>query len=214
MQEWVTRLEQQLSKHLAPKATEAPDLYQAMHYAVMNGGKRLRPQLVYATGTCFGAELATLDAAACAVELVHCYSLVHDDLPAMDNDDFRRGKPSCHKAFDEATAILAGDALLTLSFDLLARANMAINAEQQLQLIRILAEASGPNGMIAGQMIDIASEGKTLATSAIETMHRLKTGALIKASVLMGAHIAGCDAGLRWYTTRTGSLDRHPRSGA
>jgi farnesyl diphosphate synthase len=163
-----------------------------MRYAVLGGGKRLRPRLVYATGQLFGAEAATLDHAAVAVELIHAFSLVHDDLPAMDNDDLRRGRATAHIAFDEATAILAGDALQTLAFDILART--PTTPETQVELIRCLSAATGSAGMCGGQQLDMDAAGKSLTLSELETLHRMKTGALIRASVRMGALIGAADA--------------------
>ena len=133
-----------------------------MHYAVFNGGKRLRPLLVYATGLCFGVDLATLDVPAAAIELIHCYSLIHDDLPAMDDDDYRRGQLSCHKAFDEATAILAGDALQTLAFKILSQPHETLKSTQQLAMINTLANAAGSLGMAGGQQLDLAYQDKNL----------------------------------------------------
>ncbi len=183
LNQYTDRINQQLKSWL-PKETEPPIiLHQAMRYAVLGGGKRIRPALLYATGTALGTELEQLDTAACAVELMHSYSLVHDDLPAMDNDDLRRGLPTCHKAFDEATAILAGDAIQALAFSILA--NDTRSSQQRVTLIQLLAESSGSRGMAGGQAIDLASVNKQLNRNEIEQMHRLKTGALIKASVLM-----------------------------
>ena len=163
-----------------------------MRYAVLGGGKRLRPLLVYATGLSFGADLALLDPAAAAVELIHCYSLVHDDLPAMDDDDLRRGRPTCHKAFDEATAILVGDALLTLAFTVLTSHDQSWSSNSRLQAVGALAEAAGASGMVGGQMLDIEAEDKKISLPELENLHRLKTGALIKASVRLGALAGGC----------------------
>ena len=180
-----------------PAQDQNPDrLHQAMHYVVFNGGKRVRPVLVYAAGEALGANLSTLHAPAVAVELIHAYSLTHDDLPAMDDDDLRRGKPTCHKAYDEATAILTGDALLTLAFDVLSQntnANTNTKAESQLEMIRILAKASGAAGMVGGQAIDFFAMGQTLTLDELKHMHAHKTGALINASVLMGACAANAD---------------------
>ncbi len=167
-------------------------LQKAMCYAVLNGGKRLRPLLVYATGKDLGAPLAYLDPAASAVELIHCYSLVHDDLPAMDNDDLRRGLPTCHKAFDEATAILAGDALETLAFTILTSHEQPWSMESRLETVKFLAEAAGASGMVGGQMLDIEAENRKITLEQLENLHRLKTGALIRASVRLGALAAGC----------------------
>ncbi|MFW0078949.1 MAG: polyprenyl synthetase family protein [Coxiella endosymbiont of Haemaphysalis qinghaiensis] len=172
------RINQKL-ENLLPARAQLPELlHQAMYYAVMSGGKRLRPLLVYATGLCFEAEPMRIDNVACAIELIHCYSLVHDDLPAMDNDDYRRGKPSCHKAFDEATAILVGDALQSLAFEILAR-------EDNPRLIDTLARASGSLGMVGGQQLDLLSKSN-------EFVYQLKTGALFRAAVELGALSAKC----------------------
>lgn len=166
-------------------------LFEALHYAVFNGGKRLRPALVYATGECFNADIEVLDYAAAAIELIHCYSLVHDDLPAMDDDDLRRGKPSCHKAFDEATAILVGDALQCHAFEILSMLRDAPERKLQLAMLRTLAHASGSYGMVAGQALDLLSEGKILQLDALKDIYQLKTSALIKAAVKLGALSAG-----------------------
>lgn len=181
-------LEQQL-----PSLNKQPKhLPKAMRYAVLNGGKRLRPLLVYATGKIFNAKPDLLDHAACAVEFVHCYSLVHDDLPAMDNDDLRRGKLTCHRAFDEATAILAGDALQTLAFKILADSFYSgLSAPIVLEMIKTLADACGSNGMAGGQVIDLRAEGHKLNLSELKRLHELKTGALISASIKLGALIGG-----------------------
>jgi farnesyl diphosphate synthase len=163
-----------------------------MRYSVLSGGKRVRPLLVYAAGNALSAEPAALDAAACAVECIHAYSLVHDDLPAMDDDDLRRGKPTCHKAFGEATAILAGDALQSMAFCILAHADMSqLSAARRLKMIELLAQASGSRGMIGGQVLDLAAIGAELDIAELEDMHVHKTGALIRAAVLLGAFCAG-----------------------
>jgi geranylgeranyl pyrophosphate synthase len=168
----------------------------AMRYSVLGAGKRLRPTLVYLTGESLGASLESLDAPAAAVELIHVYSLVHDDLPAMDDDDLRRGRPTCHKAFDEGTAVLVGDALQALAFDVLANEPTPGNSAQaRLEMIRVLARATGTGGMAGGQAIDLAAVGQVLSVAAIEDMHRRKTGALIECSVLLGALTAGVAAG-------------------
>ena len=174
---------------LLPPADQSPaELHRAMRYAVLGGGKRLRPVLVYATGTALGAPVDALDAAAAAVEIIHAYSLVHDDLPAMDDDDLRRGRPTCHKAFDEATAILTGDALQSLAFQIIASdPTLRADPGARLRLIELLGEASGTFGMAGGQAIDLAAQGKQLSIAEIEEMHARKTGALIRASVLMPA---------------------------
>jgi geranylgeranyl pyrophosphate synthase len=159
-----------------------------MRYVALGGGKRLRAALVVATGEALGAQPAVLDVPACALELVHAYSLVHDDLPAMDNDDLRRGKPTCHRAFDEATAILAGDALQTLAFELLARdPALAIDPARRLAMLTQLAQATGSTGMAGGQAIDLGAVGLPLALAELADMHARKTGALIRASVALGA---------------------------
>ena len=174
-----------------PPTTEPPRrLHDAMRYAVLNGGKRIRAILVIATGKAFQAHAGRLEPPACAVELIHAYSLIHDDLPSMDDDDLRRGIPACHRAFDEATAILAGDALQTLAFGTLASAPGPGAGER----VRILAEACGSRGMAGGQAIDLESVGHSLTLDQIEDMHLRKTGALIRASVRLGALSAGaCD---------------------
>ncbi len=172
-------------------------VHEAMRYAVLGGGKRMRPFLVLETARLFGSKSPLLMQAACAIELVHCYSLIHDDLPAMDNDDLRRGKPTLHKAFDEATAILAGDALLTLAFEILS--TPVHDAPLQLKLIKELSIAAGAQGMVQGQMLDLASEGrfetsKPLNEQDITHLQNLKTGALIVCAVRMGAIIGGADS--------------------
>jgi len=183
-----SRVETALDARL-PAAAKLPErLHQAMRYSTLGGGKRLRPMLVYATGAALGVPAATLDGPACAVEFIHVYSLIHDDLPAMDDDDLRRGKPTCHKAYDEATAILAGDALQALAFHVLAHdAAMAVSAPQRLAMIEALALASGSLGMVGGQGIDLDSVGKQLDLPGLEAMHIRKTGALIRASVRLAA---------------------------
>lgn len=180
------RAEQALDRFLPSASTIPCRLHEAMRYAVLNGGKRVRPVLVYATGEALGIQLATLDAAAASVEFIHAYSLVHDDLPAMDDDDLRRGKPTCHRAFDEATAILAGDALQTLAFETLST-HAPVSDKAKLQMISVLANASGHAGMVGGQAIDLDSVGKPLTLDELQRMHLHKTGALIEASVLLGA---------------------------
>ena len=167
-----------------PGAGVTPErLHEAMRYAVLNGGKRVRPLLVYATGECLSVDPSLLDAPAAAIELIHAFSLIHDDLPAMDDDDLRRGVPTVHRKFDEATAILAADALQPLAFHALVCAPR-IDDRQAVELVRLLAEACGSLGMTGGQSIDLASEGRVLRAAELEQMHKLKTGALIRASVL------------------------------
>ncbi|KAF0812177.1 Farnesyl diphosphate synthase [Andreprevotia sp. IGB-42] len=163
-------------------------LHQAMRYAVLDGGKRVRPLLVFAAGELVGADPARLDHAAAAVELIHAYSLVHDDMPPMDNDVLRRGKPTVHVQYDEATALLAGDALQTAAFDALSGHVLTDDPREQLKMINLLAKASGSLGMCGGQGVDLYSVGKALNLPELELMHILKTGALIRASVLLGAH--------------------------
>ena len=179
-----TRVEQQLQSHL--RDCRAPEkLRQAIEYSLFNGGKRIRPVLAYATAEVLGSESSQVDSAACAVELIHTYSLIHDDLPSMDDDSLRRGKPSTHVAFDEATAILAGDALQAMAFELLSTASQP--AHIVVQMIQELARASGAEGMVGGQMIDLESEKVQIDAATLETMHQHKTGALIKASVGLAA---------------------------
>jgi len=182
------RVEQALDLRL-PSSQSAPRrLHEAMRYATLNGGKRLRATLVYATGAAFGAAPELLDVPACAVELVHAYSLIHDDLPSMDNDDLRRGKPTCHRAFDEATALLAGDALQALAFQILANdPGLSVNVQRRLEMIAFLADTIGSLGMVGGQAIDLAAVGQTLDLPQLENMHARKTGALIRAAVALGA---------------------------
>jgi geranylgeranyl diphosphate synthase type II len=166
-------------------------LIEAMRYSLMAGGKRLRPNLCLAAAQAVGGNGDDALAVACALEMIHTYSLIHDDLPAMDDDDLRRGKPTCHIAFDEATAILAGDALLTMAFEVIASAG-AGSPELPLEVIRIIAAAAGPAGMVQGQMLDMLAEGSTaLGLADLERLHRLKTGALIEASLAAGALAAG-----------------------
>jgi geranylgeranyl diphosphate synthase type II len=161
-----------------------------MRYSVMAGGKRLRPNLCLAAAEAVGGDSGDAMAAACALEMIHTYSLIHDDLPAMDNDRLRRGRPTCHIAFDEATAILAGDALLTLAFEVVA-VHSPGPVERRTEVVRLLASAAGPAGMVGGQMLDMLSEGRALDQTELEGLHRLKTGALIEASLACGAVLAG-----------------------
>ena len=178
--------------------TAAPDrLLQAMSYSLMAGGKRIRPILCLAAAESIDGDPQEVLPAACALEMIHTYSLIHDDLPAMDDDDMRRGQPTCHKAFDEATAILAGDALLTLAFQILS-SSVSIKkpekAKQWLRVIQLISHAAGYCGMIQGQMLDMVSESKQLTLAELKSMHRLKTGALIEASVRCGAELAGVNS--------------------
>ncbi|MFT3806789.1 polyprenyl synthetase family protein [Arenimonas sp.] len=191
---WAARAEAAIERRL-PAATAIPArLHAAMRHACLNGGKRIRPQLVFATGHLFGADEGALDDVAAAIELIHAFSLVHDDLPAMDDDDLRRGRPTVHVAFDEATAILAGDALQSLAFETLT--HVAAPAETRLVLIDTLARASGSLGMCGGQQLDMDATGSLLARSDLERLHALKTGALIRASVRMGALVGAADAAM------------------
>lgn len=183
-----TRTESVLSS-LLPSADVAPQrLHTAMRYVILGGGKRVRPLLAHAAGELFGASAEKVDYAAASVELIHAYSLVHDDLPCMDDDDLRRGKPSCHKQFDEATALLVGDALQSLAFQTLAQPELCKDAQQQMKMIHLLAIASGSRGMAGGQAIDLASVGISLTQQELEFMHIHKTGALIRAAALLGAY--------------------------
>ncbi|MCE1241759.1 polyprenyl synthetase family protein [Oryzomicrobium sp.] len=180
------RTERALAR-LLPGADQTPArLHDAMRYAALGGGKRVRPLLAFAAGDVSGAAPAAVEVAACAVEMIHAYSLVHDDLPCMDDDVLRRGRPTCHVEYDEPTALLVGDALQTLAFELLARESIATPAVQ-LEMVALLAHASGSQGMAGGQAIDLASVGKPLTQPELELMHVLKTGALIRAAVLLGA---------------------------
>ena len=177
-------LDERLERPSGPPAIVR--LVDAMRYATLNGGKRIRACLIYAAGEAVGGDAETLDDAACAVELIHSYSLIHDDLPCMDDDDLRRGRPTCHRAFDEATALLAGDALQGLAFEILA--DSADN--RRIAMMRLLARAIGARGMAGGQAIDLAAVGRSVSPEALEDMHRRKTGALIHASVMLGAMAA------------------------
>ena len=180
------------------RALPAPDiapqrLHQAMRYAVLGGGKRVRPLLAFAAGELAGADAGRVAVAGAAVELIHAYSLVHDDLPCMDNDVLRRGKPTCHVEFDEPTALLVGDGLQSLAFQLLGEFKLAEDSTTQLEMVKLLASATGSRGMAGGQAIDLDSVGKSLSASELEFMHIHKTGALIRAAALMGAR---CGNGL------------------
>lgn len=181
-----------LEQLLSSPRPELARLYQAMSYSVMNGGKRIRPVLTYAACEALGQRPEQANGAACAVELIHAYSLVHDDLPAMDDDDLRRGQPTTHKAFGEAYAILAGDGLQALAFEVLSNPRLTPQSAQlRLDMIQILATATGPAGMVGGQAIDLQAVGSILDRQSLETMHRCKTGALIAASVHLGALASG-----------------------
>jgi len=200
-----SRVQAVLEGVLPPADVSPQRLHAAQRYAVLGNGKRLRPLLVYCTGEALGIPVGALDAPAAAVELIHSYSLVHDDLPAMDDDDLRRGQPTTHRAFDEGTAILAGDALQVLAFSLLARDRAAgVSSEARLKMIQILADASGTEGMAGGQALDLSAVGRKLHLEELEAMHRLKTGALIRASVLLAA---ACASDLT--TDEWGALDAY-----
>jgi farnesyl diphosphate synthase len=189
---WLQRVEARLESALPP-ATDSPErLHAAMRHAVLGGGKRLRPLLVYAAGAAVQADESLCDAPAAAVELVHAYSLVHDDLPAMDDDALRRGRPTVHVAFDEATAILAGDALQALAFQVLAEE--PVDTALRVAWLQSLARAAGAHGMCGGQALDIDATGQLLAVAQLERLHALKTGALIRAAVRMGGLAGGADA--------------------
>lgn len=180
------RIENIIFRYLPQSDLDYPQLTQAIRYSIFNGGKRLRPALVYFSGAMFEATLEMLDPIACAVEMVHCFSLVHDDLPAMDNSDYRRGKPSCHKIFGEDVAILAGDNLLTLAMEILSNTqNAPLSHHTRLQLLHMLCKATGAEGMVGGQIMDIKNTAK-YDQQQLAKLHQLKTGALIKASILMG----------------------------
>jgi len=189
MQTKQVQIEQALSVRLPNSTTltnqTSQRLAEAMNYSTLNGGKRLRALLVYATGEALGAKLNSLDAPASAVELIHAYSLVHDDMPIMDDDDLRRGRPTCHKAYDDATALLVGDALQTLAFETLC--DNELSPLQQSKMVKTLAQRSGVFGMAGGQAIDLESVGHSLTLQNLQNMHELKTGALIRASVTLGA---------------------------
>ena len=181
-------MEQALARRL-PAAGELPErLHAAMRYSVLGGGKRVRPILLLATARALGLAEDQVEAAACALELVHVYSLVHDDMPAMDDDDLRRGRPTCHKAYDEATALLVGDSLQSLAFEVMAERPVAKNPAVQLEMVRLLAHAAGPRGMAGGQAIDLESVGRQLDLPELENMHIRKTGELIRAAILLGAY--------------------------
>ncbi|WP_338770743.1 farnesyl diphosphate synthase [Massilia sp. METH4] len=184
-------MEEDMSAYLPVETAVPTKLHAAMRYAVLGGGKRVRPLLVYAAGALFGGDPAVLSRAAAAVEMIHAYSLVHDDMPCMDDDDLRRGKPTVHVAYDEATALLVGDALQSQAFTVLAGAE-GVPASRVLAMVRLLADAAGSAGMCGGQAIDLDSVGLALTLEQLERMHQLKTGALLRASVVLGA-LAGKD---------------------
>ena len=202
------RVESQLERRLSERTGLEPRLQEAMRYSLLNGGKRMRPALVYLAARFCRGSLEQADSAACAIEAIHSYSLVHDDLPAMDDDELRRGKPTCHIAFDEATAILAGDALLTWSFELLSQPDNIGTAQIQLQMVQALARAAGDLGMVDGQAFDLNSVGKQLTLDQLKAMHSAKTGALINVALKLGALSAEATdaemAALRQYGTALG----------
>jgi farnesyl diphosphate synthase len=180
-----SHMETVLLSHLPAKSLVPHTLHEAMHYAVLDGGKRVRPLLTFAAGELFDAPSDAIERAACAVEMIHAYSLVHDDMPCMDDDDLRRGKPTVHKKYDEATALLVGDALQSQAFEVIAGGNL--DAQRKVAMTSRLARAAGSLGMCGGQAIDLGSVGISLSRVALEQMHRLKTGALLEASVMLGA---------------------------
>ncbi|MDH3354287.1 MAG: (2E,6E)-farnesyl diphosphate synthase [Chromatiales bacterium] len=190
LERYRTQVEDALESYLTTGTSQT--LHAAMRYSTLNGGKRIRAVLTYLTGTLFGLPSSSLNAPAAAVEMIHAYSLIHDDLPAMDDDNLRRGKPTCHKAFDEATAILAGDALQARAFEILT-ANSDLNSTARLNQISELAMASGSAGMVGGQMIDIEATNQQQSLEQLQQMHALKTGALIRAAVRLG-YLAATDA--------------------
>lgn len=182
------RVDAALDKYLPSDDPPEHNLAAAIRYSVVGGGKRIRPAMVYAAGEAMGVSTDLMDIPACAVEMIHAYSLIHDDLPAMDDDDLRRGRPTCHKRFDEATAILAGDALQALAYEIVAKDDhKELTPEHRIKMLSLLTEASGAHGMAGGQAVDLASVGKHLTLEQLEHMHQLKTGALIRASILLGA---------------------------
>lgn len=200
-QDWASGIQSRTEHTLdnvLPKEEIVPQrLHQAMRYAAMGGGKRVRALLAHAAGELCGADAQKVDFAAAAVELIHAYSLVHDDMPCMDDDDLRRGKPSCHKQYDDATALLVGDALQTLAFQILAQSELCKHPKRQLDMVHLLAVSSGSRGMAGGQAIDLASVGQNLEQSELELMHIHKTGALIRAAALLGAYCAdSAEAGI------------------
>lgn len=188
-----TRTEHTLSSYLKSDPSSSI-LQQAMAYSTLQGGKRIRPLLVYAVGDLFEAPWEPLDRCACAIEMIHAYSLIHDDLPAMDDDDLRRGLPTCHKVFGDAMAILAGDALQALAFEVLSHSEMGIESSIQLRLLFELAQACGLQGMAGGQALDIQATGQLVDGPAVETIHQQKTGALIQCAVKLAALVSGATA--------------------
>ena len=205
MREVQTHIETTLSRRLPPAEAIPARLHQAMRYACLGAGKRVRPLLAFAAGELTGAPTQRLEVVACAVELIHAYSLVHDDLPCMDDDVLRRGRPTCHVEYDEPTALLVGDSLQTQAFELLASNDLG-SPQKQLEMVRLLAHASGSCGMAGGQAIDLGAVGQPLNQPELELMHALKTGALIRAAVLLGAW-----CGETFSDEASASLDRYAK---
>ncbi len=204
---WQTRFEALLPGYLPDSDLTPPLLLEAMSYSATAGGKRIRPMFVYASGRSLNLEIETLDSIAVAIELIHTYSLIHDDLPSMDDDDMRRGQASCHKQFDEATAILAGDALQALAFEILASDPILLkHPQQQIDLIRGLAKACGAGGMAGGQVLDLASLGKQISQAELEQIHSYKTGALIQISTLAPALLVSATRQQKDVLTSYGKL--------
>ena len=207
LQECRRQVESALERCLPQATTQPADLHAAMRYVVLGGGKRVRPVLVYAAGRALGLPPEQLHGPACAVELIHSYSLVHDDLPAMDDDDLRRGRPTCHRAYDQATAILAGDALQTLAFRVLCDDDrLRIDRADRLRMIGELAQAAGYRGLAGGQALDMEATGRDIGLAELENLHIHKTGALILASVRLGAMAAGASA-----DSRLGKLEHYAK---
>ena len=202
-----SRIEAALARLLPAAQVRPTRLHEAMRYATLEGGKRVRPLLVFAAGEATGAAAGRLELAAAAAEMIHAYSLVHDDLPCMDDDVLRRGKPTLHVRYDQATAMLAGDALQALAFQVISEHQLADDAQAQLEMIRTLAAAAGSRGMAGGQQIDLEATGKTLTVPELEAMHIHKTGALIRASVLLGAY-----CGKNLNENQIALLDRYAKS--
>ncbi len=200
------RMEAALARLLPPAGAAPARLHEAMRYAVLEGGKRVRPLLAFAAGELTGAAPERLEVAACAVEMIHAYSLVHDDMPCMDDDVLRRGKPTVHVEYDQATALLVGDALQSLAFQLLSDHRLADSPARQLEMVRALALASGSRGMAGGQAIDLESTGKPLTLPELEFMHIHKTGALIRAAAALGAH-----CGQALDAAQAADLDRYAK---
>ena len=210
-QSWASAIQQRTEQALdqaLPVPNIAPNkLHEAMRYATLGGGKRVRALLAHAAGEFCGADASKVDQSAIAVEMIHAYSLVHDDMPCMDDDDLRRGKPSCHKQFDDATALLVGDALQSLAFQVLATPNLHADVAHQIKMIHLLAVASGSRGMAGGQAIDLASVGESLSQTELEYMHIHKTGALIRAASLLGAYSANS-----WDEERIAAIDHYAQA--